>query len=83
MVLLTYRPARTALARYFQARHEQAFSVASFTDDQMRSYLVRSGLTPADIGGPANFLLVTARKPDTGEATARHLHPAASSGGIR
>lgn len=81
LVLLTYRPARTALARYFQTRHEQAFSVASFTENQMRSYLARAGLTPADIGGQANFLLVTARKPDTGEAAARHPHPAAPSGG--
>jgi SAM-dependent methyltransferase len=83
LVLLTYRPARTALARYFQARHEQAFSVASFTDDQMRSYLVRSGLTPAGIGGPANFLLVTARKPDSSPAAARRPLSAAPSGGMR
>jgi SAM-dependent methyltransferase len=82
LVLLTYRPARTSLARYFQARHAQAFSVASFTENQMRSYLARAGLTPADIGGPANFLLATARKRDTGEATASHLNSAAPSGGM-
>lgn len=72
LVLLTYRPAAAPLARYFQARHEQAFSVASFTEDQMRSYLADAGLTPASIGGPANFLLVTARKPDARPAAVGH-----------
>ena len=52
LVLLTYRPACSCLARYFQARHEQAFSVASFTENQVRSYLACAGLTPTDVGGP-------------------------------
>jgi SAM-dependent methyltransferase len=62
LILLTYRPARDPLARYFQAQHELAFSVTSFTEDQMRSYLTDAGLIPADISGSANFLLVTAQK---------------------
>ncbi len=64
LVLLTYRPARTELARYFQAGHERAFSVASFTENQMSEYLARAGLSGGGITGMANFLLVTARKPD-------------------
>ena len=82
LVLLTYRPARTALARYFQARHEQAFSVRSFPDGEMRSHLACAGLTPADIGGPANFLMVTARKPgaDREGTVAEHQQPEPSGG---
>jgi SAM-dependent methyltransferase len=62
LTLLTYRPARDPLARYFQAQHEQAFSVTSFTESRMRSYLADAGLIPADISGSANFMLVTAQK---------------------
>jgi ubiquinone/menaquinone biosynthesis C-methylase UbiE len=62
LILLTYRAERSALARYFQARHEEAFSVSSFSDDHMVTWLESASLTSADIGGPANFLMVTARK---------------------
>lgn len=70
LVLLTYRPARDQLARYFQARHENAFGVTSFAEDQLRSYLDRAGLVRADVTGPANFLLATARKPDAARTAA-------------
>jgi SAM-dependent methyltransferase len=71
MILLTYRSDRGVLSRYFQARHEDAFSVSSYSDDQMRLWLACAGLTPTDISGPANFLMVTARKAHDG-------HPAGS-----
>lgn len=71
LVLLTYRPARDPLARYFQSRHEQAFGVSSFTPAQACSYLTAAGLVPADVSGPANFLLLTARKPPAEEERAR------------
>ena len=62
LVMLTYRAARAQPARYFQAQHEKAFGVASFTERQISEYLRTAGLRPADISGPANFLQVTALK---------------------
>jgi len=72
LVLLTYRPARGPLDRYFQARHETAFGVSSFPDSQIRAWLSQGGFCNAEISGPANFLIARAERRQPLRAGAGH-----------
>lgn len=60
--LLTYRPAREPLARYFQRRAEAAHGVTTFAESELRAWLTTAGLEVVDLGGPGSFVLATAQR---------------------
>jgi ubiquinone/menaquinone biosynthesis C-methylase UbiE len=65
LTLFTYRSAPRPLQRYFQLRHEAAFTVRAFDEDTLRKHLVAAGFEISDWQVTNTFLFVTARRART------------------
>lgn len=62
LTLFTYRAAPRPLQRYFQLRHEAAFSVRSFREDTLRKKLLAAGFEVSDWQATNSLLFVTAKR---------------------
>lgn len=58
----TYRNAKRPLYRYFQMRHESAFGVRSFAEEDIRKWLADAQMELIDLSGPQCFLFFTAQR---------------------
>jgi SAM-dependent methyltransferase len=62
LTLFTYRTASRPLQRYFQLRHEAAFTVRAFNEDTLRKQLLAAGFEISDWQATNTFLFVTAKR---------------------